>query len=111
MMAVMIGGCLGAMSRFYIGKLLAGTGGRFPFPTLCVNILGSFLLGIAVASDMPALLYRLVGIGFLGAFTTFSTFSHETLQLLRTRRPAAACIYSVGSVVLGFAAFVAAMIL
>ena len=107
MMAVMIGGCLGAMSRFYIGRLLAGTDGSFPFPTLFINVLGSFLLGIAVASDLPTLLYRLIGIGFLGAFTTFSTFSYETLQLLRERRPAAAGMYCAGSIVLGVATFLA----
>ena len=105
----MIGGCLGAMSRFYIGKLLAGTGSSFPFATLCINVFGSFLLGIAVAGDLPTLLYRLIGIGFLGAFTTFSTFSYETLQLLCTRRLVAACIYSAGNIVLGFAAFFAGM--
>ena len=110
-MAVMIGGCLGAMSRFYIGRLLAGTGGNFPFATLCINVLGSFLLGIAVASDLPTLLYRLVGIGFLGAFTTFSTFSYETLQLLFARRLVAAFIYNAGSIVLGFAAFLVATLL
>ena len=107
----MIGGCLGAMGRFYTGKLLAGAGRSFPFPTLCINIFGSFLLGLAVASGLPALWYKLIGIGFLGAFTTFSTFSYETLQLLHTRRILAACIYSVSSVVLGVAAFIAATFL
>ncbi|MGM9951678.1 MAG: fluoride efflux transporter CrcB [Lysinibacillus sp.] len=107
MMAVMIGGCFGAMARFSIGKLLARTGGSFPFPTLCINVLGSFLLGIAVASELSPTMYRLVGIGFLGAFTTFSTFSYETLQLFHARRPVAACLYGAGSIVLGFAAFLA----
>ena len=107
MMAVMMGGCLGAMARFSIGKLLAGTGRSFPFPTFCINILGCFLLGIAVASELPPVLYRLVGIGFLGAFTTFSTFSYETLQLLRERRPVAAGMYCAGSIVLGVATFLA----
>jgi fluoride exporter len=110
MIFVMIGGFFGAMSRFYIGKLLAKKSRRFPFSTLSVNILGSFLLGIAVNSTLPEALYQLIGIGFLGAFTTFSTFSYEALQLLLARRFLAAGIYISSSVMLGFAAFIAAFL-
>lgn len=110
MIFVMVGGCLGAMSRFYIGKLLAGGSRSFPVSTLCINILGSFFLGLAVNSGLSSSLYQLVGIGFLGAFTTFSTFSYEALQLLLTRRFLTAVLYISSSVILGLAAFLAAFI-
>lgn len=108
MIFVMIGGCFGAMSRFYIGKLLAGKSTRFPVSTFAVNILGSFLLGTAVNSELSTALYGLIGIGFLGAFTTFSTFSYEALQLLLARRFPTAVLYIMSSIIFGFAAFMAA---
>lgn len=110
MIFVMVGGCFGAMSRFYIGKILAQRSTSFPVSTLAVNILGSFLLGLAVHSELSTAFYRLIGIGFLGAFTTFSTFSYEVLQLLLASRFSTAGLYITCSLVLGFAAFMAAFI-
>lgn len=110
MISVMVGGWFGAISRFYIGKVFAGINGSFPFSTLFVNILGSFLLGIAVNSGLPTALYQLIAVGFLGAFTTFSTFSYEALQLLLSRRFLTVGIYIGSSIILGFAAFTAAFL-
>ncbi len=92
------GGFLGAISRYLVSELvytLFGTG--MPYGTLTVNIVGSFLLGImaqlALAGNFLATTTSpLLGIGFLGAFTTFSTFSVQTLELLESGSPAKALL-------------------
>ncbi|MHA1539020.1 MAG: fluoride efflux transporter CrcB [Alphaproteobacteria bacterium] len=91
-----LGGALGAMSRFsvgHFGMLLWGTG--FPYGTLVVNVLGSFLIGViagldAFAFHIPREVKLLLITGFLGGFTTFSTFSLDVVTLLErgTYRPA-----------------------
>lgn len=86
---IAIGGASGACLRYFINELtLKLLGKGFPFGTLLVNILGSFLMGILVGllerqivAVSPA--KALLGIGFLGALTTFSTFSMDTLLLLQ----------------------------
>jgi CrcB protein len=95
LLAVALGGSLGAVSRY----LLAAWIGRwaqhspFPFGTLGVNVLGSFLLGLLLGTSLSGSLpvqgntKALCGIGFLGAFTTFSTFSFETLQAFEAGAP------------------------
>ena len=100
MISVMLGGFFGAMSRFLISKTLSSINKGFPFPTLIINSIGSFLLGIVLASEMSQTFYQLIGIGFLGAFTTFSTFSYETLQLMTKGQFILATYYCVGSILL-----------
>ncbi|WP_440053048.1 fluoride efflux transporter CrcB [Pseudoalteromonas sp. T1lg65] len=88
-LSVALGGAIGAMLRFLINDIsikLLGKG--FPFGTLIVNILGSLLMGVLygliekqVIAVSPA--KTLIGIGFLGALTTFSTFSMDSLLLLQ----------------------------
>ena len=81
---IAIAGGLGALGRYYMTGLaqkLFGTG--FPYGTLAVNLVGSFLLGLAMQISMstdliPRNLRTAFTLGFLGAFTTFSTFSYET---------------------------------
>ncbi len=82
-----LGGALGAISRYGLSSLVYGiTGREFPWGTLVVNVLGSFFIGLLsvwlieriASTDLRALLI----VGFLGALTTFSTFSIETLALL-----------------------------
>ncbi|MGB0936033.1 MAG: fluoride efflux transporter CrcB [Colwellia sp.] len=86
---VALGGALGASLRFYISQVvLSWLGKGFPFATLMVNIVGSLLMGILFQLiDLQILNVSvhktLLGIGFLGAFTTFSTFSIDTLLLLQ----------------------------
>ena len=109
MIFVMIGGFFGAISRFLMGKALSSINTGFPFPTLIMNSTGSFLLGIVLASDLSQTMYQFVGIGFLGAFTTFSTFSYETLQLLIKGQVIFATCYFVGSIILGTSAFFLAL--
>lgn len=86
---VALGGASGASLRFYISQLVLNWLGKgFPFATLVVNITGSFVMGTLYQLIEHELLdihihRTLLGIGFLGAFTTFSTFSLDTLLLLQ----------------------------
>jgi len=84
------GGFLGAISRFFVSELVyTFIGAGLPYGTLAVNLIGSFLLGIVAqiglsGNLLPDSVNSFVGIGFLGAFTTFSTFSVQTLELLES---------------------------
>lgn len=86
-LAIMTGGALGALSRYVVsGTIMDKLGSDFPFGTLTVNVLGSFLMGflamlLVERIGLDPLLRLGVFVGFLGAFTTFSTFSMETLNL------------------------------
>ena len=87
-MWVALGGSIGAMLRFYLTQVAESWFGKqFPFGTLAVNVIGAFLLAVVygliqkeIISEMP---YKfLLGVGLMGALTTFSTFSFDTLTLL-----------------------------
>jgi CrcB protein len=86
---IALGGAGGASLRFYISQLILNWLGKgFPFATLAVNISGSLIMGtlygLIEQGVIEVSVYRtLIGIGFLGAFTTFSTFSLDTLLLLQ----------------------------
>ena len=103
---------MGAVARFSLGNLTSDlVGTQFPYSILLVNVLGSFLIGICFElmvedSIFPAVYRSLVITGFLGAFTTFSTFSMQVVGLLETGRPAAAIVYVVFSVVLSVIAVI-----
>lgn len=104
---IAIFGALGALSRY---ALVNAMGGRtFPWGTLCVNVLGSALMGFLfvvilekalLAPDFKPMLMT----GFLGAFTTFSAFSLEVWELFDRGEPMLAFSYMVGSVVLSLLA-------
>jgi CrcB protein len=93
-----IGGFLGAASRYTIGSLISErTGSGFPFATLAINITGCFAIGLFMATTPGGLNAHpharlFIAIGFLGGYTTFSTFGYETLKLVGD-----------GSAMLGFA--------
>jgi len=93
---VAIGGALGSMARYGIGGLISEkTGGTFPWGTLAVNITGSFIIGILGALTIPegkmapqtrALATQLLITGVCGGYTTFSSFSLQTLLLVNDRQ-------------------------
>lgn len=86
---IALGGALGATMRYFLTQLLVQWFGKgFPFGTLLVNVIGSFCLGVLYGlfehgHIETALWKTTLGIGFLGAFTTFSTFSLDTLLLFQ----------------------------
>src|SRR5699024_6348418 len=97
---VACGGFFGSMARFYLSFIL----NKHFIGTWIANICGSILLGIVVTgqqSDMLSQwLWALLGIGFCGAFTTFSTFGNETLQLILERKYFLVISYVLASVLL-----------
>ncbi|RRJ84787.1 CrcB family protein [Aestuariirhabdus litorea] len=99
------GGAAGACARFLVYHLYGMTGSRlFPMPTLIVNVVGSFLIGIAYFTlverlQLPPMWKNgLIG-GFLGAFTTFSTFSLDALRMIQNGEVGIAMGYMIASVV------------
>ena len=104
--AVAVGGALGAVSRYSFGLVaFALIGNRFPRATLGVNVVGSFLIGLAAVLIGDRIVdgefWRpLIIVGFLGAFTTFSAFSLDTLLLLQQGNYNTALAYMLGSVAL-----------
>lgn len=107
-----LGGFLGANARYWLGGWIAarwGTG--FPWATFVINITGSFVLGLFVTliTERFVVLHAptlrlLVAVGFIGAYTTFSTFEFETLELVETATWLRACANAFGSLFVGFAA-------
>lgn len=114
LIAVLVGGAVGSGCRYILGRLAlyldADAIQRFPWHTFGINVLGSFALGLAAVllSNRPGWLL-LLGTGFCGGFTTFSTFSVETLLMLENHRPLTAAGYALGSLALGLIAAWAAM--
>jgi CrcB protein len=82
LLMVGLGGFFGAIARYSVGKKLNGCS-QIPMGTLTVNLLGAFLLGMLTGAKVDGMLLLLFGIGFMGAFTTFSTLKLEMLQMFR----------------------------
>ena len=106
LVAIAIGGALGAVVRSVANNFISGFFSTdFPFGILIVNITGSFLMGICfellaeenLFGELPK---QLLMVGFLGAFTTFSTFSLQIFALLESGRVLAAALYILSSVLL-----------
>ncbi|WP_370224837.1 CrcB family protein [Cytobacillus sp.] len=96
-------GFLGASLRYSTGVFLFHENAVFPFATLTVNLLGSFLLawlmtGMLVRFSLPAHLKTALGTGFVGSFTTFSTLSVETVTLFLDGKTALAVLYIAASI-------------
>ena len=112
-----IGGFLGANARYLVaGWVTERLGRSFPYGTLIINISGSFILGLFLGLHSDRLLvhenWRLFfAIGFLGAYTTFSTFSFESLALLQEGSSFLALANMVGSVLLGVLAALAGVLI
>lgn len=101
-----IGGSIGAAARYLLGNFMSKKKKLSPFPlgTLVINITGSFLLGLLanlhLSNDISDWVWFFVGVGFCGAYTTFSTFGYETITLLQSNKIIFAGIYVITSVIL-----------
>ncbi len=109
---VALGGAVGAVARYWVsGMVYRLTGPGFPWGTLVVNLVGCFLIGVVIvvleSTIQSGAIRAAVAIGFLGAFTTFSTFSYETLALLQDGDWLRAGAYVTGSVMVGLLAVAA----
>ena len=106
MLAVAAGGACGALLRLWVGQAVSVLLGRgFPFGTLVVNVSGSLAMGVVYVvflerHDIPPEWRAALVVGFLGAFTTFSTFSMDTLLLIQQGQPVRAGLNVALSVVL-----------
>lgn len=103
LLSIALGGALGAVSRYAMSSGIARLfGAAFPFGIMSVNVVGSFLMGIAMIWVMQrsgdSRMGPLLMTGFLGGFTTFSAFSLDTIMLIEKGRLGAAAIYVGGSV-------------
>ena len=103
---IALGGALGSVSRFWLGGLVAEHFGEtFPWGTMCINVAGSFVIGVIGALASPegrmdsqtrAFATQFLMVGVCGGFTTFSSFSLQTLNLIRERE----WLYAGGNVIL-----------
>ena len=99
-----IGGAFGAVLRYGIGQLIGSR--QFPWATLVVNAQGSVILGIVIFGVSDSEMLLLVGVGFCGAFTTFSSFSFQTVELWERGDHMLALVNALGNLgmsLLGFA--------
>jgi len=96
---VLLGGAIGSLSRYYLSEACYVHWGRhFPSGTLCVNLIGAFVMGVLWSKFSSHLTVRAFWmIGMLGGFTTFSTFSLDALLLLQHDRMIASIIYILAS--------------
>ena len=105
-----VGGCLGSILRIWVGSYIGSRmGTRFPYGTFVVNITGSFLIGVVFAvltartHWSPNWRY-LIPIGFIGGYTTFSSFEFETLRTIQDGQIGLGLFYVALSVIVGFVA-------
>lgn len=102
-----IGGALGSLVRFKLGKVISEKSKTtFPIGTFIINVTGAILLGIVSSLDISKNMYLLLADGFLGAYTTFSTFMYEGFNLFQENEKMNAFTYVLGSLFLGVIGYV-----
>jgi CrcB protein len=114
---VALGGAIGSAARYLVGGWFAARfGAAFPYGTFVINVTGSFIVGLflAYAQERVSLspYWRLFfAVGFVGGYTTFSTFEYESIRLLQDGEMLLAAVYLIGSVVTGGIAAIAGIAL
>ena len=104
------GGALGAIARYVIGAAVGSRMGiKFPYGTLIINISACVIIGFSITylgrrADLNPAWRYLIPIGFVGAYSTFSTYEGETFSTLRSGAFFLAALYAVGSLIVGLAA-------
>lgn len=107
---IALGGALGSVARYWVGSTIGSRMGiRFPYGTIVVNLTACLLIGFSLTwlgdrVEIDPAWRFLIPVGFIGAYSTFSTYEWETLQTLRSGAFALAATYAVGSLILGLAA-------
>ena len=107
---IAFGGALGSMARYWVGSTIANRmGTKFPYGTFVINITACMIIGfsltfLAKRADLNPAWRFLVPVGFIGAYSTFSTYEWETLSTIRTGAFLLAASYAVSSLILGLAA-------
>ena len=110
LMMIALGGALGAVSRFLLGNAVSkAIGSALPYGTFVINVIGCFAMGLLMTlivdrEMLPAVWRLFLCVGFLGGFTTFSSFGYEALMMLTEGRLLAVLAYVGGSVALGLVA-------
>lgn len=112
--AIAVGGALGALARWVVAEALPHEPGQVPWDTLLTNVSGCLLIGVLmvlVVERWPehTLVRPFLGTGFLGGFTTFSTYAVDTRSLLAADRPGVALGYVAATLLVGLVAVVAAL--
>ena len=107
---IAFGGALGSIARFWVGSTVAGRMGiKFPYGTLIVNLTACLIIGFSLTylgrrADLSPAWRFLIPVGFIGAYSTFSTYEWETLSNLRSGAFLLAALYAGGSLILGLIA-------
>jgi fluoride exporter len=106
---IALAGAAGALARFGVhAAVQSRAASRFPFGTVVVNVTGSFLLGLIVGlvtyQGLDADVRTIAGTGFLGAYTTFSSYAYDTVGLFEEATSRAAVVNAIGSIALGLVA-------
>ena len=114
-LAVAVGGALGSVARYAFSVWFFDiTSQKFPYATLCVNVIGSFVMGVLYVIiverlAMPPEMRSLLMVGFLGAFTTFSTFSIDAFLIYQNNSKLAAMCYILLTLFLSLSAMLIGM--
>jgi CrcB protein len=107
---IAFGGALGSIARYWVGSTIASRmGTKFPYGTFVINITACVIIGFSLTfmarrADLNPAWRFLVPIGFIGAYSTFSTYEWETLSTIRSGAFLMAALYAVSSFVLGLIA-------